>query len=249
MFERGGPFLYDWRLPDGEVLPILHPDLALAQRTVRELIESDVRAALAAAGPDARALDMACNEGWWSHRLLEWGAARVLGVEARPETVERARELREAFGIVAAALDLRIGDATALDPGETGRFDVVLCLGLLYHLEDPIGALRRARALCRPGGLLVLETQTARLDEPIAHAWGSADEATETAAAGFAVRWEREAENPLASIDGIVSLIPNRAAVELALAAAGFGEVRFPKPAADHAAGFRSGDRLVALAS
>jgi SAM-dependent methyltransferase len=245
---RGGPFHYDWRLADGTILPIVHPDLALAQRSVRELIEPDVRAALAAGGSQARALDLACNEGWWSQRLLEWGAAQVVGVEARAATVQRAQALREAFGISAAQLDLRVGDATALDPSGAGRFDVVLCLGLLYHLEDPIGALRRARALCRTGGLLVLETQTARLDQPIAHGWGSSDEPTESAAAGFAMRWERDERNPLASVDGVVSLIPNRAAVELALVAAGFADVEIPAPAPDHASGFRSGDRLVVLA-
>lgn len=239
---------YDWRLPDGAVLPIVHPDLALAQRTVRELIEPEARAVLEAAGESSRALDLACNEGWWSHRLLDWGAAEVLGVEGRARTVERARELRDAFGIDAARLELRLGDATAVDPAEAGRFDVVLCLGLLYHLEDPIGALRRTRALCRPGGLLALETQTARIDEPIAHAWGSSDEAIEATPAGFAVRWERDEDNPLASMGGAVSLIPNRAALEVGLRAAGFREVRFAEPAEHHVAGFRSGDRVVALA-
>jgi tRNA (mo5U34)-methyltransferase len=246
--ESGGPFHYDWRLPDGTTLPIVHPDLAAAQDTVRELIEPAVRVALAAAAPSARALDLACNEGWWSHRLLEWGADQVLGVEARDETAARARALRDAFEIPSSRLDLRSGDATRLDPEQVGEFDVVLCLGLLYHLEDPVGALRRARALCRRGGLLALETQTARLDEPIAHAWGSSDEATESAQAGFAARWERDPDNPLASVDGAVSLIPNRAAVELGLAAAGFTDVRVGEPGPEHAAGFRSGDRMVFIA-
>ena len=242
------PYHYDWRLPDGTVLPIAHPDLALAQRTVRELIEPEVRAALAAAGTGARGLDLAANEGWWSHRLLEWGAASVVAVETRAETVERARELRDAFGLTERELELRVGDATQIEPAEAGGFDVVLCLGLLYHLEDPIGALRGARRLCRQGGLLALETQTARIDEPITHAWGSTDAATESAPAGFAARWERDDANPLASVAGAVSLIPNRAAVELALRAAGFEELLFPKATPDHAAGFRSGDRLVVLA-
>ena len=110
-------YLYEWKLPDGTVLPIVHPDLARAQETVRELIEPDVRAALAAAGDGARALDLACNEGWWSHRLLDWGAARVVGVEARAQTVERARGLRDAFGLDESRLELARGRRDRASPG------------------------------------------------------------------------------------------------------------------------------------
>lgn len=211
---------------------------------MRELIAGEARAALAGGG---RALDLACNEGWWSHRALEWGASFALGVEARAETVARAERLRAHFGLPADRLELRTGDATALDPEEVGTFELVLCLGLLYHLEDPVGTLRLARRLTAPGGLLVVETQTHR-GGAVRHAWGSSDDAAETAEATFAVRWERDDAFPLASVDGVVSLIPNRAAVELSLHAAGFADVRAARPAAHHAAGFRSGDRLVVFA-
>jgi hypothetical protein len=100
----------------------------------------------------------------------------------------------------------------------------------------------------RPAGVLALETQTARVATPVAHAWGSSDEATESTEAAFAVRWERDPLNPLASVGEVVSLIPNRAAVEVSLHAAGFDDVAFPAPGAHHVSGFRSGDRLVAIA-
>jgi len=243
------PFLYDWDLGDGVHAPIAHPDLALAQATVCELFETEARAALAEPVRPSRALDLACNEGWWSHRLVEWGAAEVIAIEARSETLRRARALRDHAGIAAGRLDLRIGDATVADPRELGTFDVVLCLGLLYHLEDPIGMLRRARALTCVGGLLVLETQVARSPEvPLRHAWGSSDDPAETAAGAFAARWERDPDNPLASIGAVVSLIPDRPALVLGLAAAGFTDVRVAEPREHHVSGFRSGDRVVVTA-
>jgi SAM-dependent methyltransferase len=239
------PYLYAWDLP-GAPTPIAHPDLGLAQATVRELIEQDVRAALAAAGPGARALDLACNEGWWSHRLVAWGAAEVVGIDARAEHVERAAELRDRAGL-RDVITFHHGDATRLDADALGGpFDVVLHLGLLYHLEDPIGSLRAARALCR--GLLVVESQACRA-APVAHAWGSSDDACETAEAVWAARWERDDDFPLASVGGVVSLIPNRAALEQALRAAGARDVRFAAPREHHVSGFRAGDRLVALAT
>lgn len=50
-----------------------------------------------------------------------------------------------------------IEDAT---PEEIGQFDVILFMGVLYHLEDPISIFVRLNALLRPGGILLLETVT-----------------------------------------------------------------------------------------
>lgn len=238
------PYLYAWDIPGLET-PIAHPDLARAQATVRELLEDEVRGALADAGPQARALDLAANEGWWSHRLVEWGAQHVTAIEAREEHVSRARDLRDRAGLT-DRIDVRHGDATQLDEAELGRFDVVLHLGLLYHLEHPIGALRDALALT--DGLLVVETQTCRA-QPVAHAWGSSDDAAESASGVWAARWERDEDFPLASVGGVVSLIPNRAALTEGLHAAGAREVRYATPQPHHVSGFRSGDRVVAFAT
>ena len=43
------------------------------------------------------------------------------------------------------------------DLAPLGRFDVVLFLGVLYHLRDPLGALRRVHALC--GDVAIIETE------------------------------------------------------------------------------------------
>ena len=40
-----------------------------------------------------------------------------------------------------------------------GQFDVVLYLGSLYHMKNPLGALERVRHVTAPGGLAVIETQ------------------------------------------------------------------------------------------
>jgi hypothetical protein len=67
---------------------------------------------------------------------------------------------RTGFAIAAKLLDSRVAFRHAnfyhLDPRELGTFDLVLFLGLLYHLPDPVGALRLVRSLCR--SRLYLET-------------------------------------------------------------------------------------------
>jgi len=56
--------------------------------------------------------------------------------------------------------DLLDLDGPAL--GELGHFDLVWCLGVLYHNDEPVGLLRRLYDLCRPAGRLVLETSLTR---------------------------------------------------------------------------------------
>ncbi len=45
-----------------------------------------------------------------------------------------------------------------MDLATLGQFDVVLFLGVLYHMEDPLRALRRVVEMTAHGGLVVIET-------------------------------------------------------------------------------------------
>ena len=68
---------------------------------------------------------------------------------------------RRGFELARDALESRVepvvGDFMSMDLEPLGRFDVVLFLGVLYHLTEPFTALRRLRAVTR--GLAVIETQ------------------------------------------------------------------------------------------
>jgi hypothetical protein len=238
--------MYEWRLGGGVTTCPLGPELSDIHQTRLELMEHPVREAIAAAGSDATVIDLACNEGWFSHRMLDWGASRVLGVDIRPETVRRAQLLRDHLVIDPERFEVRCANVFDLSPTELGAFDVVLCLGLVYHLENPIGAMRIARALT--GSLCVIESQLTRQSEPIVHGWGESDK-YEEAPASFATRIEADHEtNPLASVSGIVSLIPNQAALLQSAEAAGFTRLELAKPSPTHNRQYMLGDRAVLLA-
>ena len=85
------------------------------------------------------ALDAGCGVGYFAEFLQQMGL-RVTAFDARPENVAEAR--RRYPGI-----DFRVADAEELRPHELGTFDLVLCFGLLYHLENPLRAMRRLRAM------------------------------------------------------------------------------------------------------
>lgn len=114
-----------------------------------------------------------------------------------------------------------------LDPKRLGRFDVVLMLGI-YHLEDPIGALRVTRALT--DGVVVVESQLTSSNDPMQVGWGKAGVFKEVDAHWAAVLEpapeQREDGNPLASYGGVISLVPNRAALLQAVEVAGYREPR-----------------------
>ena len=218
------PWMYPWRLTrevavslDGSELPSVHATRA-------EMIEPVVRAALRAAGPDATVLDLGCSEGWFAHRALEWGAARVVGIDVRAANVRRARLIAAHFGLE----QLQFEQMDVFAAGALGAFDVVLMLGLIYHLENPIGALRVARTCAR--GTAVVESQLTEHDEPIQLGWGITGEFRETRGHWAAVlepaEDQRDDGNPLASFGGVVSLVPNRAALLEAMTVAGFTDVR-----------------------
>jgi SAM-dependent methyltransferase len=82
---------------------------------------------------------------------------RIVATEGRAENAdELARRLPE--------VDVHRADVEeSLE--HLGRFDVVLCYGLLYHLENPIRALRNMSEVC--SDLLLIETQVCDTDVPV----------------------------------------------------------------------------------
>jgi len=79
-------------------------------------------------------LDIASHDGRWSFAALKAGAAHVVGVEARNELVENAHLTFPEYGIEASRYRFICGDAFDVlrrEPPQT--FDVVMCLGFMYH--------------------------------------------------------------------------------------------------------------------
>jgi SAM-dependent methyltransferase len=227
--ELGSPihWMYPWQLT--RRVSIGPPaELASIHTTRLEMIEPVARAALAAGGPDATVLDLGCNEGWFAHRALDWGATRVVGIDVRASNLRRATLVRDHFGIPEERLRFECSNVHELDVERLGGFDLVLMLGLIYHLEDPFGALRVARALTR--GTIVIESQLTAHNEPLKVGWGTTDQFRDVAGHWAAVYEppdeQAEKGNPLASYGGVVSLVPNRAALLEAIGVVGFREPR-----------------------
>jgi tRNA (mo5U34)-methyltransferase len=82
-------------------------------------------------------LDIGCNGGFYSIEMKRRGAARVVGIDFDETYLRQARFAAATCGIEVEFRQLSVYDVAAL--GE--RFDVVLFMGVLYHLRHPLLAL------------------------------------------------------------------------------------------------------------
>jgi len=182
-------WFYRFTLPDGRVtrtyddgaLDAIHETrLTMLRKVIDERFGGSL------AGRDA--IDIACHQGWFSTKLLEWGADRVVAVDARDEHVADTTLIRDALGL--DRLAVHQSDVHLLDRAGLGTFDLVLMLGLIYHLENPVGALRQARALTRnacvvetqvvPGMTGMVDYGSYRFVRPLKGSFGIIDETDDT---------------------------------------------------------------------
>jgi tRNA (mo5U34)-methyltransferase len=77
----------------------------------------------------------------------------------QPDTMPGRRAFDAAREILGSKVEVVVGDFMTMDLGDLGRFDVVLFLGVLYHMENPLGAMRRVASVTAPDGLAVIETE------------------------------------------------------------------------------------------
>jgi SAM-dependent methyltransferase len=103
------------------------------------------------------ALDVGCGLGYFSG-LLRSFALDVTAVDGRPENTQEAA--RRNPGV-------KFRTYNAEDPAirTLGTFDLVFCFGLLYHLENPLLAIRHLHSMARQ--LVLLEAVVFPGDEPV----------------------------------------------------------------------------------
>jgi 2-polyprenyl-6-hydroxyphenyl methylase/3-demethylubiquinone-9 3-methyltransferase len=101
-----------------------------------------------------RVADIGCGGGLLAEGLARHGA-QVCGIDLAPGMIEVARlHAHES----ALAIDYRIASAEQLAQREPAQFDVVTCMELIEHVEDPAALLAATATLLRAGGDLFVST-------------------------------------------------------------------------------------------
>lgn len=171
-----------------------------------------------------RVLDIACNSGFWSVQCALLGADEVVGFDARPELIAQANLIKSIVGV--SNVDFRLLDFGQMSREALGGpFDVVLNLGLLYHLPKPLEALELTRSMARE--YIVLDTAVHPARQPV-----------------IRVGWEEPRDIRLATSSGVV-MFPSRRSVELMLKHLGLTDcVEIPLRGADMPEVYLTSDRV-----
>lgn len=167
-------------------------------------------------------LDIGCNAGFYSFEMRRRGAARVLGIDADDRYIEQARFAARTLGVA----DVEFRNLSIYDVGALGeRFDLVIFMGVLYHLRHPMLALDLIREHVA-GDLMLFQTLTRGPDSvaEVAEDYDFAEDAHFQAPdhprmAFIERKWAHDWTN---------WWVPNRAGVEAMLRATGFAILRGP---------------------
>lgn len=101
-----------------------------------------------------RALDLGCSDGYFSFEMEKRGAT-VVAVDFVPETYTGFATAKKILG---SSVEYRMDNVYNLSPETHGTFDVILFMGVLYHLRNPLGALDAIRSVSRDDGQLFVGT-------------------------------------------------------------------------------------------
>jgi tRNA (mo5U34)-methyltransferase len=124
---------HSFELPDGTRIDGVCDLPGLKNRIAQFPIPADLRG--------QRVLDIGAWDGWFSFEMERRGAD-VLAIDNWDNP--RFREMHARLG---SRVDYRQMDMYELTPERIGRFDIVLFMGVLYHLKHPLLALERVCAL------------------------------------------------------------------------------------------------------
>ena len=101
-----------------------------------------------------RALDIGCSDGFFSFEMERRGA-QVIAIDFVPETYSGFATAQK---ILDSKVEYRMENVYNLSAETFGQFDVVLFLGVLYHLRKPLAALDAIRSVMKSGAQLFVGT-------------------------------------------------------------------------------------------
>jgi tRNA (mo5U34)-methyltransferase len=99
-------------------------------------------------------LDIGCNAGFYSFEMKRRGAGEVVGIDSDDRYLDQARFVASELGYE----DVEFRNLSVYDVGALGRkFDLVIFMGVLYHLRHPLLALDLIREHVA-GDMLLFQT-------------------------------------------------------------------------------------------
>ncbi len=107
-------------------------------------------------GSDSRLLDAGTGFGQYAwHALRKYPGISVTATDLKNDYLERAAKCFDLFGL-SSQIELQVEDLT--DPKVTGRFDCILAIDVLEHIEEDEAAIHHFARRLKRGGCLIIST-------------------------------------------------------------------------------------------
>jgi tRNA (mo5U34)-methyltransferase len=107
-----------------------------------------------------RVLDLGCNNGYYLFRLSADAPASLTGYD--PAFLPYLQ-----FLFINKFLQIPINYKLAGSGDLEGEYDVVLCLGVIYHRSDPVGTLKKIAGTLQRGGEVIVDSIIFDSDESL----------------------------------------------------------------------------------
>ena len=186
-------------------------------------------------------IDIACNQGWFATQIALRGG-EVIGFDLRDEHIEKANLIKKMGQLTNVNYHQKnLFDIDTNSTGERETFDIVLLLGILYHLDNPMGAIKKARELTNK--VCVIETQVTKEMNAPQILWGSDESVRYGTGVGvfFSDTYHAEGGNQIV-------IVPTLAALYQMLYAAGFNYLHLVVPSQKCYVQYPDFDRVVIFA-
>jgi len=92
-------------------------------------------------------LDVGCGTGETAFLIAERGAKKVVGIDYAPQAIAVAEATYKSPNLF-----FEIKNVMAVRE----RFDAIVIMGTLEHIDDPLGLLKKLKTLLNPGGSIII---------------------------------------------------------------------------------------------
>lgn len=113
-----------------------------------------------------RIADIGCNNGYYMFRLNSLGAKKVVGFDPNNLFFAQFAFINHFLKTDISFELLGVQDLPTF-ARKNGAFDLIFCLGVLYHRTDPISTLKQLKAGLVSGGELILDTLIIERDDEL----------------------------------------------------------------------------------
>ena len=144
---------------DGELTPIFDKRHINRHEQRRRYFFEPLVAHLGGSLSGKRVLDLGCNAGYWSLLALQHGCDHLVAIDGRRMHLDQARLVFDVNGIDTDRYELVEGNVFDIDLRQLGSFDLVFCLGLMYHVSKPVTLIEKIARV--NSDLLIIDTSLA----------------------------------------------------------------------------------------